>query len=126
MRQALQSLCTPRPSNQALNSQVIAALIEPLPAWPAPEFGTQHKIELGMVIKHRDEETVLEAELHPQTPSPLQLFELPEGHQVFLQRLQRNGPKSTMTVDAAEDFLTSVGLDKLNEIEIAHALLFMA
>lgn len=42
-----------------------------------------------------------------------------------MQRLQKLGPKATSTQDDAEALLASIGLDALNETEVANALLFM-
>ena len=53
-------------------------------------------------------------------------MKLPSTNVALLQRLQHLGPRCINTLDAAEDLLASMGLEKLNEIEVAHALLFMA
>ena len=46
--------------------------------------------------------------------------------QHLVKRLYHNGPRSTSSVEAAEDLLTSVGVDKLFEKEVSHALMYMA
>ena len=67
----------------------------------------------------------MKLEVPTEVISVLQLLRLPEAHQTFLQRLQKIGPKATGTTEAADDLLTTIGLDKLDEAEVSNALLFM-
>lgn len=43
----------------------------------------------------------------------------------MLRRLQQSGQKATSTQDAADDLISSVGLDQVNEAAIAFALIYM-
>jgi len=102
---------------------VISLVVERFATLSPQVFGTDRKLSLDWSVKQRFQE--LQKELPGDVLSALQLLRIPESHQTILQQLQRNGPSATNTVEAADDLLSSIGLDNLDEHEVANALLFM-
>lgn len=97
--------------------------MEKLATGPPRNFGDDSKKSLDWAVRQHFQ--IMKLEVPAEVVSALQLLRLPEAHQTFLQRLQKNDPKATSTPEAAEDLLASIGLDKLNEAEVSNALLFM-
>ena len=113
-----------QPSNHGLAGPVLALLVESLAAASPPSFDLTQKQDLVWSINERYQVIGLPAPL--DVNNAIQVLKFPDENIAFLQRLQRLGPKCVNTLDAADDLLASMGLDKLNETEVAHALLFMA
>lgn len=103
---------------------MLALLIESLATSPPNHFDLTIKQDLVWAMSERYQ--ALGTPIPSEVASAIQLLKLPDDNIAFLQRLQKLGPKCVNTLDAAEDLLASMGLDKLNEIEVAHALLFMS
>lgn len=119
----LQSLSTPQDPKKSPAASLIALVVEKLATGTPRTFGDDSKRSLDWAVRQRFQ--IMKAEVPAEVMSALQLLRLPEAHQTFLQRLQKNGTKATSTPEAAEDLLASIGLDKLNEAEVSNALLFM-
>ena len=118
--QSLEEVVDP---NENIQPAVLTSLIEDLATHPPRTFDAKGKAELYRVVETRFR--VLATEMPVDVASALQLLHLPGTHQTFMLRLRSGGPKTTATPEAAEDLLSSIGLDKLNELEVSNALLFM-
>jgi CCR4-NOT transcription complex subunit 1 len=68
----------------------------------------------------------MQKDLPAEVNSALQLLWISIDTQHLVKRLYHNGPRSTSSVEAAEDLLMSIGVEKLSEAEISTVLLFMA
>ena len=119
----LQSLSRVEESNKDLNTTVLALLIEKLAIAPPRDFGDNGKRALDWAVSQRYQD--ITSIMPQEIVSALQLLRLSDKDQTFIKRLQRDGPKTTATVEAAEDLLATIGLDKLNEREVANCLIFM-
>ena len=117
----IQSLATVQASNDSLTTAVIAVLVESLAASP-PRFREDLQ-DLRWAVPVRYERS--RRELPKEIMSSIELLALKGSHRTFWQRLQRIGPRATSSQDEAEALLASIGLDALNEKEVANALLFM-
>ena len=120
----LENLATVHASNEGLTAAVLAILIESLAASPPRSAGRDglHKLFWAVAARYDS----LRVETPAVIMSSVQLLALKGPHRTFWQRLQKIGPKATSSLDEAEALLASIGLDALNETEVANALLFMA
>jgi CCR4-NOT transcription complex subunit 1 len=119
----VESLARTHSSNTSLSPAVLAVLIENLVVSPPKSAGVEGLRRLRWAITARYE--ALRTQPPTEIMSTLLFFAVPMPHRTFMQRLQKLGPKATSTQDDAEALLASIGLDALNEKEVANALLFM-
>jgi CCR4-NOT transcription complex subunit 1 len=119
----VESLSKVNASNTNLTPAVLAVLIESLSVSPPRSAGTDGLRSLHWAVTARCE--ALRVQPPAQIMSNLLWFASPAPHRTFMHRVQKLGPKATSTQDDAEALLASIGLDALNEAEVANALLFM-
>lgn len=120
----LESLARIQKSNEALAAAVIAIVIESLAASLPRSAGRDGLHNIHWAVATRFEN--LRMGMPKEIMSSIQLLALKGPHRTFWQRLQKIGPPATASQDDAEALLASIGLDALNETEVANALLFMA
>jgi CCR4-NOT transcription complex subunit 1 len=120
----LESLARVQKSNETLTAAVIAVVIESLAASLPRSAGRDGLHNLHWAVATRFE--TLRMDIPKEITSSVQLLSLKGPHRTFWQRLQKIGPTATASQDDAEALLASIGLDALNETEVANALLFMA
>ena len=82
------------------------------------------KVALDWAVRQRF--SAMQQEVPAEVSSALQLLWIPNEAQNLVKKLYYNGARITASVEAAEDLLTSVGVDNVSEAEVASALLYMA
>lgn len=120
----LQSLARPQDSNKDANQTVIRRLVENFAITPPVSLNEEGKHALDWAVRQRF--TAMQQEVPEEVNSALQLLWISNDERNLVKRLYHNGSRSTSSVEAAEEVLTSVGIEKLSESEVANALLYMA
>ena len=120
----LQSLARHQDSNKDASHLVIRKLIESFAITPPVSLNEDGKSALDWAVRQRF--SAMQQEVHVEVDSALQLLWIATDTQNLVRRLHHNGPKSTSSVEAAEDLLISTGIEHLSEIELSNALLYMS
>ncbi|RMD44814.1 hypothetical protein DV735_g261, partial [Chaetothyriales sp. CBS 134920] len=119
---AVQALADGRVSAQDIHPRKMAAFIEYLAFTPILASATK-RFEFYWMIHAQYSSRGLE--LPPEVFSALMLLRLPSSNQKLVKALIRAGGKSTGSRQAVEEVLHAVGLNNIDDVELAHALLFM-
>ena len=110
-------------SNKNVDNNVLAVLLEKVAISPPRSLLPDRALGLQRAVKDRFHN--VGREIPVEISSALRLFSVSLENRTFLQRLQREGPKMTANIESADDLLASLGLDKLDEAEVANAILYM-
>jgi CCR4-NOT transcription complex subunit 1 len=119
----LQSLARPQDSNKDNTQLVIRWLVESFAIASPITLNGDGKVALDWAVRQRF--SMMQQEVPSEINSALQLLWLSSESQNLAKRLHHNGVRSTASVEAAEEILMLVGIDKLSEAEVSNALLYM-
>jgi CCR4-NOT transcription complex subunit 1 len=120
----LQSLARPQDSNKDDINLVIRRLAENYAVIPPIPLNEDGKRAFDWAVRQRF--SAMEQEVPAEVNSVLQLLWISNDAQSLVKSLHHNGNRSTASIEAAEELLTSGGVDKLSEAEVANALLYIA
>ena len=120
----LQSLARAQDSSQDASDTVIRKLIESFAITPPVSLPEEAKRTFDWAVRQRYSTT--QTEVPPELISALQLFWLPAETNNLVKHMHHAGSRSTTSVEAIDDTLTSHGADQSLEAEVANALLYIA
>ncbi|RMZ88294.1 hypothetical protein DV736_g4478, partial [Chaetothyriales sp. CBS 134916] len=119
---AVQALADGRATVQDVHPRNVAAFIEYLAFTPILASATK-RFELYWMLHAQYSNRGLE--VPPEAFSALMLLRLPSANQRLVKALIRSGGRSTASRQAVEDVLHAIGLNNIDDLELAHAMLFM-
>jgi len=106
-----------------LSPSFIAALVDRFMQYPPRNLGEEGKARVAYAIRLRYQKQG--APLPPEVSTALQLIDLLCPEHTLVRSIQQTGPRSTSSLEAIRDLLSSFG-NKLDEDQIADGLLYMA
>ncbi|RMZ75215.1 hypothetical protein DV737_g5410, partial [Chaetothyriales sp. CBS 132003] len=119
---AVQALADGRATVQDVHARNMAAFIEYLAFTPILASAAKRFDFFWMMHAQYSSRGL---EVAPEVVSALMLLRLPSTNQRLVKALIRAGGKSTASRQAVEDVLHAIGLNNIDDLELAHAMLFM-
>ena len=119
---AVQSFAEGQISLQRYHPRNVAALVEYVSFSPTLRSASSRYDFYWMIRAQYGNQSL---EVPSEVTSALMLLRLPSDNQNLVKALMRAGGKSTSSKQAAEDVLHAIGLNNIDDGELAHAMLFM-